>query len=86
MRTTLAVLLLPLLFVGALHGTLAVQTESLNGGEMAGLKGAGFWTDPCTWDGFAAGIGGALCAAGSIGGCGTAWGAILKAVVVDKCF
>ena len=84
-KTTLAFSLLPLLFIGAFHGTNR-QAECLSGSDLAGLLGAGFWSDPCTWDGFGAGVGLVACGAGSIGACGGAVYSIWRAVKLDHCF
>jgi hypothetical protein len=65
-----------------------LQTASmpLSRQDLSSRFGAGFWQDPCTWDGFLAGSGAVLCAFGSVGGCLTAIGGALKAVKVDNCF
>ena len=86
MKTVCCCLLLPLLFLGTLQGTLSVQARVLGDPELTGLVGSGFWSDPCTWDGFTAGLGLAICATGGLGGCGATWAAVLKAVLVDNCF
>jgi hypothetical protein len=85
-RTRLAWALLPLLFIGAFHGTLPAQSELLATMTLAGLLGAGFWSDPCTWDGFATGIALGGCALGSLGACGGAIYSIWRAVKIDNCF
>jgi hypothetical protein len=85
-KTGLFLLLFPLLFIGAFHGTFPAQAEMLSGTALTALLGAGFWTDPCTWDGFGAGLGVGACALGSIGACGGAIYSIWRAVKVDNCF
>jgi len=61
-------------------------TVPLRDGELQNHLGAGFWQDPCTWDGFLAGAGSVLCATGNKGGCLTAFVGWWRAIKVDKCF
>jgi len=79
-------LLLAVLFIGAFHGTFPGKAGLLSGAVLAVLVGSGFWDDPCTWDGFAAGLGLGSCVRGSIGGCGGAIYSIWRAIKLDKCF
>lgn len=69
-----------------LIGNLQPCTLALNASDMERARGAGFWSDPCTVDGFAVGAGAVLCATGSAGGCVTAFLGFMKALKVDKCF
>jgi hypothetical protein len=78
--------LLAVLFIGTFHGIFPAQAGLLSGAVLAGLVGSGFWSDPCTWDGFGAGIGLGACALGSIGACGGAIYSIWRAIKVDNCF
>jgi hypothetical protein len=79
------ILLIPMLLIGMFH----VQPGAsiiLSGRDLAAIFGAGFWSDPCTWDGFGAGITLVACGTGNIGACGGALIAIWKAVKLDNCF
>ena len=69
-----------------LIGNLGPYTVALNVSDMERVCGAGFWSDPCTVDGFAVGAGGVLCGAGNAGGCVTAFLGLMKAWKVDNCF
>ena len=61
--------------------------DHLSGRDLAAIFGAGFWSDPCTWDGFGAGIISLVaCGTGNIGVCGGALIAIWKAVKLDTVF
>jgi len=82
----IALLLLAVIFIGAFQGTFPDRVGLLSGAVLAVLIGSGFWDDPCTWDGFAAGLGVGACARGSLGACGGAIYAIWRAVKVDNCF
>ena len=79
--------ILMLLLVGTLLGPGALDRAPLGAGDLAHTRGAGFWSDPCTLDGFAVGAGGLLCGlAASPGGCVTAFVGLFKAIYVDNCF
>ena len=78
--------LLPLLLINAFHGIQPLPSSVLSAQDLAGLLGAGFWTDPCTWDGFGAGITLVMCGAGNMGACGGSVLAIWRAVKLDNCF
>jgi hypothetical protein len=78
----LGVALLAVLLVG----NLQPYAISLNDSDLARNHGTGFWSDPCTWDGFAFGGGVVLCGAGQWGGCFGAVGGFLRALRVDSCF
>ncbi len=82
----LASLLMPVLFISLFHGLQPGPSMLLSAHDLAGIFGAGFWSDPCTWDGFAAGITGVLCGTGNLGACGGAVLAIWKAIKLDNCF
>jgi hypothetical protein len=82
----IALSLLAVLFIGPFHGIFPTQAGLLSGAVLACLVGSGFWNDPCTWDGFAAGLGLGACARGSIGACGGAIYSIWRAIKVDDCF
>ena len=69
-----------------LVGNLQPFAMSLNDSDLARNHGTGFWSDPCTWDGFAFGSGAVLCGAGQLGGCLGAIGGFLRAWKVDNCF
>jgi hypothetical protein len=75
-----------LLVVGCFQQNVRSSPVLLLTHDLASLLGAGFWTDPCTWDGFMAGAGAVLCATGSAGGCLTLALGILKAYKSDDCF
>jgi hypothetical protein len=74
------------LVVLLLLSNLQAPSVLLSGEELSNHHGAGFWQDPCTWDGFLTGAGGVLCAFGNLGGCLSAVIGIAKAVKVDNCF
>jgi hypothetical protein len=81
-----ALVLLAPVFFGAFNGT-APQAQALSTFHLAAVSGNGFWTDPCTWDGFGAGIGLAICGGtGGLGGCGGAIYSFLRALTMDQCF
>ena len=81
-RLGLGVALLAVLLLG----NIQPYTIALSDLDLAGVRGTGFWNDPCTWDGFAFGGGAVFCAAGHLGAClGSAIG-LLRAVKVDNCF
>jgi hypothetical protein len=82
----LVFLLMPVLSISLFHGLQPGPTMLLSAHDLAGIFGAGFWSDPCTWDGFGAGITGVLCGTGNIGACGGAVLAIWKAIKLDNCF
>ena len=81
-RLGLSAALLALLLVG----NLQPYTKALNNVDLDQVRGTGFWSDPCTQDGFAVGAGTVLCGAGSMGGCITAITGFMKAWRVDDCF
>ena len=82
----ITLLLLAILLIGAFQGKFPGQAGLLSGAVLAILVGSGFWTDPCTWDGFAAGLGLGACALGSVGACGGAIYSIWRAIKLDNCF
>ncbi len=69
-----------------LLANLQAPSALLSGEELSTRYGAGFWDDPCTWDGFLTGAGGVLCAVGNLGGCLSVVIGVTKAVKVDRCF
>ena len=86
-RKGLAASLLALLLVGSFAAHLPVAASALDGSRLAAHRGAGFWSDPCTQDGFAVGAGATLCfGASAAGGCITAFVGLLRAMYVDDCF
>lgn len=78
--------LLVLLLIGNLNPIIPSKAVPLAAGDLAHHRGMGFWSDPCTWDGFYVGAGVTLCATGSPGGCLTAFAGIVRAIYVDNCF
>jgi len=75
-----------LLFI-ALQGSGPSGTPvHLDGHSLVLAKGRGFWTDPCTLDGYSVGAGSVLCGTGSVGGCVTAFFGLMKAIYADSCF
>ncbi len=86
MGNALVVLMVTLLLIGAFQELQPGPSMILSALELARLFGAGFWSDPCTWDGFATGMMGALCVAGNLGSCGGAVLAVMKAIKLDNCF
>ena len=69
-----------------LIGTLQTGAVPLGDTDLARYQGTGFWSDPCTWDGLAAGAGSLFCAFGSVTSCFTAATALFKAYKSDNCF
>ena len=69
-----------------LIGNFQPYAVALNDAKLAHTRGTGFWSDPCTQDGFAFGAGTVLCGTGSVGGCVTAFIGFMKALKVDNCF
>jgi hypothetical protein len=69
-----------------LIGNLQTHAEALDNSNLARIRGTGFWSDPCTQDGFAFGAGTVLCGTGSAGGCVTAFIGLIKAWKIDHCF
>jgi hypothetical protein len=82
MKWGLGVALLAVLLIG----NLQPYAMSLNDSDLARIHGTGFWSDPCTWDGFAFGAGTVLCGSGNAGGCLGAFVGLMKALKVDNCF
>lgn len=78
--------LLVLLLIGNLNPGVRSIAVPLASEDLAHYRGTGFWSDPCTWDGFYLGAGVVLCVTGSTGGCISAVAGILRAVYVDRCF
>jgi hypothetical protein len=81
-KWSLGVVLLAVLLVG----NFQPYALNLNDSDLARIHGTGFWSDPCTQDGFAFGAGAVLCGAGNLGGCLGAVGGLIKAWKVDNCF
>jgi hypothetical protein len=81
-RLGLSAALLALLLVG----NMQPYTIALNNADLERVRGTGFWSDPCTLDGFAVGAGAVLCGAGSWGGCIGAITGFIRAWKVDDCF
>ncbi len=69
-----------------LASSFQVPSAPLSQGDLSSRSGSGFWSDPCTWDGFITGAGAVLCGFGNVGGCASALIGITRAVKVDRCF
>ncbi len=69
-----------------LASSLQVPSAPLSQGDLSSRSGSGFWSDPCTWDGFITGAGAVLCGFGHAGGCVSALVGITAAVKVHSCF
>jgi hypothetical protein len=69
-----------------LIGNLQPYTLALNNSDLERVRGTGFWSDPCTQDGFAFGAGTVLCGTGNAGGCLGAFIGLVRAWRVDNCF
>ncbi len=76
-----AALLLAALIMNTMHSGAALMDAK----QLARLNGTGFWSDPCTWDGFVVGASALLCPT-TIGACVTGVSALYKAIKVDNCF
>lgn len=85
-RTMIGASLMAILLLGAFGNNHGLGNGPLTASDLARYAGTGFWSDPCTWDGFLTGAGVVLCATGSAGGCVSAVIGILKAVKLDNCF
>ncbi len=85
-ENALVLVMVTLLLIGAFQTLQPRPSMILSSLDMARLFGAGFWSDPCTWDGFATGMMGTLCFMGNVGSCGGAVLAVMKAIKLDNCF
>ncbi len=85
-ENALVILMAPLLLISTFQTLQPGPSMILSTLDMARLFGAGFCSDPCTWDGFATGMMGALCLMGNVGSCGGAVLAAMKAVKFDNYF
>jgi hypothetical protein len=74
-----------LLVVGSFGGSMP-NAAPLDARDLASAAGAGFWNDPCTWDGFMTGAGIVIFANGSPSGLVTIYTGVMKAIYVDNCF
>jgi len=74
-----------LMLAALLMSTLHSGAIMLDRNELGRHTGTGFWTDPCTWDGFIVGATTILCPT-TIGACITGISALYKAMKVDNCF
>ncbi len=74
-----------LLFAMLMMNTLHSGAALMDAKQLARHGGTGFWSDPCTWDGFVVGASAILCPT-TIGACVTGVSALYKAIKVDNCF